>query len=143
MSRAGNQATMDRLRKKLKKQVEKAGNKAVAKLYQLIIVNTNEGIDANNRPFAPYSLDYLAIRAEKGRGSRVNLQMTSSMINSLKINHRKGSLVWYIKPSGTGSDGVSNTLKLYKLQNARKKRIMLQNTKYLESEFEKFMIEMM
>lgn len=140
------------LKSEINKAAEKAGNYAVAALYKEIIKKTNEGLDWQDRPFAPYSREYLVVRSDNGRGTKVNLQMTSQMIKSVTVSHKEGTLEWVIAPHGThtgkpypntkrASEPITNAMKAYYLATAKEKRIFLKLSKvrlaYLQRYFQK------
>ena len=106
---------VNKLKSGLNKAIEQAGNKAVAQLLQTVILRTNQGKDYENKQMAPYSKDYSKVRHDRGRGSVVNLQMTSQMIQSITISHTVGSMKWTIAAHGSDSSGMSNAMKLHYL----------------------------
>lgn len=118
----------DLMRRKVKTTIKRA----TALLLRRIIQNTNRGIDANGNSFLPYSSSYIKQRVQKGLGTLVNLQDTSQMIQSFVIT-KINDYSYRIHPAGLDSNGVSNSVKLYYIENGNKQRLVLYSSdKYKE-----------
>lgn len=104
-------------------------NTASDLLYK-IVKATNNGKDAYNKPFLPYSKGYLNKRLKSGLGTVPNLQLTSDMIKSLTVREESKTKV-VIEVQGMGSEGLTNNQKLFYIQNDPKApRIMLASSPY-------------
>lgn len=111
-------------------------------LYK-IVKNTNNGRNAENRMFQPYTTRYKKSRQKKGLGTRPNMQWSSSMVQSIMVDRTKlDRLQIVIKPTGSAL-GISNIEKMQHLER-KKNYIIVQETRYLEQlikdRFVKFVI---
>jgi len=110
------------LKPRIREAVEAAGTYAVTQLYQQIMKRWADGLDAENKPLAPYSKQYLDYRLKNGRSKKPNMIFTGSLHQSVVVEHVNGHLTWRILAQGFDSNGVSNSAKLHWLATAKKKR---------------------
>jgi hypothetical protein len=92
---------LDRLVTKLDKLASEAVSndvlkKAVLKTKANILIRTNEGKDFKGKTFEKYTDQYKTFRANKGRGSKVDLQFERQMLNSMTtiFGHRTGKITF-------------------------------------------------
>lgn len=126
----------------VKKVVPITGAFLLAELF--ILANSSK--NADNQALIPYSIWYQQIRAAKGLGLTPNFQYSSAMINSLSILNKSDNM-FSIGVVGSDLNGMSNALKLYKVQNMKGKNYyLLKATTYLTNRtarfFEKKLMEL-
>jgi hypothetical protein len=71
----------------LTRKLGKAGMRQIgrAAITEIRVDSQTKGIDESGRPFAPYSADYKAARAEARYNTRPDLTVTGDMMNAIDI----------------------------------------------------------
>ena len=97
--------------RELNKQVEKAIEQAAFDQKARIIRRTQQGLNANESPFEPYSKEYAEFRADHGRSrTPVTLTWTGAMLRSIatKIERLNTSVRGILFFSAEGAKAAGN-----------------------------------
>ena len=82
----------------LTRKLGKAGMRQIgrAAITEIRVDSQTKGIDESGRPFAPYSADYKAARAEARYNTRPDLTVTGDMMNAIeKMKATQGKRPWF------------------------------------------------
>lgn len=106
--------------KNMELQIKRAVKKTLRIMTSDMLLEINRritrGRNADNQPFQPYSPATDRAKRKQGKSLRVNLQDTSSMINSLMIDDSGiDNLMLKIGVIGVDFNGISNAYKARRL----------------------------